>query len=62
MTRELVPEDVDEIVGMWRERAGGMDVQTCATCGALVEDVWLSRLKHANWHVRQGHASVQGTP
>jgi hypothetical protein len=57
MTRDLVSEDVDEIVGASYESDRLVDVEavSCNTCGALVRSDSSPRWRHAEWHVKQGH-------
>jgi hypothetical protein len=57
-----VREDVDEIVGSSFSATRLVDVEavTCSTCHALVVDDWFIRLRHAEWHVEQGHARLPG--
>ncbi len=58
MARELVQQDVEEIVGV-----GNPDGQAliCKTCFALVYNDWLTRLRHAEWHIAQGHVHLPGS-
>ncbi len=58
MARELVQQDVEEIVGVGHVNGEAL---VCSTCYALVMNDWFTRLRHATWHVEQDHIHLSGS-